>query len=299
MSCMIGQVSYLPEVKEIRKARKAAAWEQIEWFREILPSSPITCVAQNYHEGDCVKGVSYIRLKNPVGPGAARNYILKDFYESDYDWLLLCDDDTTAYDRYSYKGFIKDLVNHPMKFEGVDAVSAVEPEYHPYKKLNFADKNTTTHYKFEPRELNSGSATSFIRNIRKYHGKELYFENINAETGEGREDMEFLFAWLKSGLTWYTMQTWIRKSLCFDKSSIFGYNVEERDKILQVCLDNICKKYADDGLMRTVGGKITWKNFNDRYNKSMKVLYIPRAVPIEYKPEDIPATKKSNNYSLF
>jgi hypothetical protein len=133
-----------------------------------------------------------------------------------------------------------------------------------------------------------------IRNIKKYHGKELYYPNIDASTGFGREDMEFLFAWLKSDLTWYTMDTWIRKSLCFDKSSIFGNNVKERDKILMQCLDNICARYKADGLQRNINGQITWREFNDRYNKSAKVLYIERETPIEY---DINTTPKERVYS--
>ena len=293
MSVVIGQISYLPS-NELRAQRHEAARVQIDWFNKVLPNEKIIGVAQAYNESEYIDGVSYYKYEVPIGAGNAMNVILKEFYNSDYDWLLLCDDDTVAYDYYNYQGFIKDVVSHPDKFDGVDAISALEPEYHPYKKLNYQDKNNLTHYKFEPRELNSGSATSLIRNIRKYYNKELYYPDIDASTGFGREDMEFLFAWLKEGLTWYTMDTWIRKSLCFDKSSIFGNNVKERDKILMQCLDNICKRYKADGLQRNINGQITWREFNDRYNKSSKVLYIKRETPIEY---DINTTPKEKVYS--
>ena len=300
MSIMIGQISYLPN-NELRTKRFEAARTQIEWLHKVLPNVKITSVLQNYTdaERDLIKSDNIIGFSNPIGAGKARNLILEKFYNSDYDWLFLCDDDTILDDKYHYENFIEELSNNEKKFSGIDAVSAIEPEYHPYKKLNYEDKGNLTHFKFEPRELNSGSATSFIRNIKKFYGKEIYFPNIDANKGEGREDMEMLFSWLKAGLTWYNMDTMIRKSLCFDKSSIFGADTKKRDKILMKCLDSICERYAEDGISRGINGQITWKNFNERYNKSQKVLYIKRDKPIEFEDNVIPKAKKSNVPDLF
>lgn len=300
MSIMIGQISYLPN-NELRTKRFEAARTQIEWLHKVLPNVKITSVLQNYAdaERDLIKSDNIIGFSNPIGAGKARNLILEKFYNSDYDWLFLCDDDTILDDKYHYENFIEELSNNEKKFSGIDAISAIEPEYHPYKKLNYEDKGNLTHFKFEPRELNSGSATSFIRNIKKFYGKEIYFPNIDANKGEGREDMEMLFSWLKAGLTWYNMDTMIRKSLCFDKSSIFGADTKKRDKILMKCLDSICERYAEDGISRGINGQITWKNFNERYNKSQKVLYIKRDKPIEFEDNVIPKPKKSNVPDLF
>lgn len=300
MSIMIGQISYLPN-NELRTKRFEAARTQIEWLHKVLPNVKITSVLQNYTdaESNLIKSDNIIGFSNPIGAGKARNLILEKFYNSDYDWLFLCDDDTILDDKYHYENFIEELSNNEKKFSGIDAVSAIEPEYHPYKKLNYEDKGNLTHFKFEPRELNSGSATSFIRNIKKFYGKEIYFPNIDANKGEGREDMEMLFSWLKAGLTWYNMDTMIRKSLCFDKSSIFGADTKKRDKILMKCLDSICERYAEDGISRGINGQITWKNFNEKYNKSQKVLYIKRDKPIEFEDNVIPKPKKSNVPDLF
>ena len=300
MSIMIGQISYLPN-NELRTKRFEAARTQIEWLHKVLPNVKITSVLQNYTnaESDLIKSDDIISFSKPIGAGKARNLILEKFYNSNYDWLLLCDDDTILDAKYHCENFIEELSNNEKKFSGIDAVSAIEPEYHPYKKLNYEDKGNLTHFKFEPRELNSGSATSFIRNIKKFYGKEIYFPNIDANKGEGREDMEMLFSWLKAGLTWYNMDTMIRKSLCFDKSSIFGADTKKRDKILMKCLDSICERYAEDGISRGINGQITWKNFNERYNKSQKVLYIKRDKPIEFEDNVIPKLKKSNVPDLF
>lgn len=298
MSILIGQISYLPP-NELRTKRLQVARFQIEWFNKILPNTKIISVAQRYDSHDYMSEVQYFKYEHGIGAGAARNIILKEFYNSDYDWLLLCDDDTIIDDKYNPEYFIQELVNNQEKFKDVHAISALEPEYHPYKLLNFKDKGNLTHYKFEPRELNSGSATSFIQNVKKFYGKELYYPNVDASKGEGREDMEFLFSWLKSGLNWYTMQTLIRKSLCFDKSSIFGDDTKVRDKILMHDLDVICDRYKEDGLMRDINGKISWKNFNERYNTSKKVLYIPRETAIEYDEKTTPKEKQDMSQNLF
>lgn len=298
MSVMIGQISYLPN-NDLRTKRLEASRFQIEWLHKLLPNTKIISVAQAYEVSECDKQfVDYERFENGIGAGAARNILLKIFYNSDYDWLFLWDDDTVLYEHYSPEKFLYDIFENEEKFKKVDAVSALEPEYYPYKKLNYQDKGNLTHYKFEPRVLNSGSATSIIRNIKKFYGKEVYFPNVDANKGEGREDIEFLIAWLKKGFNWYTMQTMIRKSLCFDKSSIFGSDTKSRDKILMHDLDVICDRYKNDGITRDINGKITWKNFNERYNKSEKVLYIERVEPIEYTESTTPK-QKTNSKKLF
>lgn len=297
MSILIGQISYLPR-NELRAQRLKAAHTQIAFMHMMLPLANIISVAQAYDDSDYHNLVQYYKHEQPIGAGAARNEILKYFYESDYDWLLLCDDDTIFYSYYSYENFINDIANNENKFKEIDAVSALEPEYHPYKKLNYKDKANLTHYKFEPRELNSGSATSIIRNIKKFYGKEVYYPNVDANKGEGREDIEFLIAWLLEGLNWYTMDTWIRKSLCFDKSSIFGSDTKVRDKILMHDLDVICDRYKEYGLGRGKNGQITWRNFQEQFNKSKRLLYIERTEQIQFDKNTTPV-EKSLTKNLF
>lgn len=300
MRTLIGIISYLPNT-DVRTKRFEASRFQIDYLHKLLPNEHIIVVAQAYDESEYVNAdyIEYIKFDKGIGAGKARNIILEKFYNSDYDTLFLCDDDTVFYEYYNYERFIYEFCENQNKFNGLDAISALEPEYHPYKKLNYEDKANLTHYKFEPRELNSGSATSLIRNIKKLYGKEIYYPNTDASKGEGREDIEFLCEWLKSGFTWYTMQTWIRKSLCFDKSSIFGSDTKARDKLLMHDLDIVCEKYKEDGLQRQVNGKITWKAFNDRYNKSEKVLYIERESAIEFDEKTTPKVKPSNTKKLF
>ena len=127
MSILIGQVSYLPN-NELRTKRLEAARFQIEWLNKLLPQVKIVSVAQAYNASDYVDGVFYHEYENGIGAGPARNVILKEFYNSDYDWLFLCDDDTVLYPHYSADEFIKDIAFNVEKFDkiiqkGIDIIS--------------------------------------------------------------------------------------------------------------------------------------------------------------------------------
>ena len=295
MSICIGVISYLPDDSK-RTKRLQASRTQIEWLHKLFINEKIIVIAQNYNEEDYLDDplVEYIKYDKGIGAGNARNVILKNFYNSDKDWLFICDDDTILDNKYSYQNFIYDIVNNTDKFDGIDAISAVEPEYTAYKKNNFEDKANLTHYKFTPRELNCGSATSIMRNIRKYYGKEVYYDNILANNQEGLEDVEFLLNWVLDGLTWYKMNTLIRKSLAFNQSTIWEDDRDERNNTLSKCLDKVCERFSKYGINRGINGQIIWKNFNERYNKSQKVLYIKRDKPIEFEDNVIPKNKNKN-----
>ena len=298
MSVMIGVISYLPDDSK-RTKRLQASRTQIEWLHKLFNHEKIIVIAQNYNKDDYLDDplVEYIKYDKGIGAGNARNVILKNFYNSDKDWLFICDDDTTAYPYYNYEEFFKDLSNIH-KFDGIDAISAIEPEYTAYKKNNFEDKANLTHYKFTPRELNCGSATSFMRNIRKYYGKEVYYNNILANKQEGLEDVEFLLNWVLDGLTWYKMNTLIRKSLAFNQSTIWEDDRDERNNTLSKCLDKVCERFSKYGIHRKINGNVNWADFNSVYNNTLPVLYIERENPISYDENTTPKNK-NNNILLF
>ena len=294
MSVMIGVISYLPDDSK-RTKRLQASRTQIEWLHKLFNHEKIIVIAQNYNKDDYLDDplVEYIKYDKGIGAGNARNVILKNFYNSDKDWLFICDDDTTAYPYYNYEEFFKDLSNIH-KFDGIDAISAIEPEYTAYKKNNFEDKANLTHYKFTPRELNCGSATSFMRNIRKCYGKEVYYDNILADKQEGLEDVEFLLNWVLNGLTLYKMNTLIRKSLAFNQSTIWEDDRDERNNTLSKCLDKVCERFSKYGIHRKINGNVNWADFNSVYNNTLPVLYIEREKPIVYDENTTPKNKNKN-----
>ena len=295
MSVYIGVISYLPD--DIKRTKRLqASRTQIEWLHKLFNNEKILVIAQNYNDTDYLDDplIEYIKYDKGIGAGNARNVILKNFYNSDKDWLFICDDDTILDNKYSYQNFIYDIVNNPDKFDGIDAISAIEPEYTAYKKNNFEDKANLTHYKFTPRELNCGSATSFMRNIRKYYGKEVYYDNILANKQEGLEDVEFLLNWVLQGFTWYKMNTLIRKSLAFNQSTIWEDDRDERNNTLSKCLDKVCERFSKYGIHRKINGNVNWADFNSLYNSTLPVLYIEREKPIVYDENTTPKNKNKN-----
>lgn len=301
MSLMIGIISYLPDLPKVRDKRIKAVHKQLDWLHDIYPNHTINVVAQNYREDELL-GYSYIqydRYNEGIGAGPARNVILRKFYSSNCDFLLLCDDDSICYDYYDYKNFMHHIAEDPSHFDGVDSVIPVEPEYYPFKKSVYEDKNNLNYYKFKPRYINSGAAIIFLRNINKYYGKELYFNNIDANKGEGREDIDFTMRWIIEGFTCYEMSTWIKKSLCFNYSSIFGDDIKRRDSIIAQDLKEVVKQYSRY-LHYKRQGVIDWASFNSVYNKSKSVLYIPRRDAIIIKEVEMPKYKtKHSSKALF
>ena len=138
------------------------------------------------------------------------------------------------------------------------------------------------------------------QNVLYYiYGKEIYYPEVDPGSGESLEDVGFMLEWLKADLNWYTLQTMIRKSYCFSKSSIFGTDQNKRNEVLSRCLDGLCERYKQDGLYRGKNGNIVWKDFNDHFNKSQKLLYIERNKTIEFTEGEIPKEKIDTTKYLF
>ena len=300
-SLLVGIISYLPNDPTLRAKRTTAVRFQCDWLNNVLPLNKKLVVAQNYGTDEVLHSGNYDYIyAEPLGAGEARNVILRRFYSSEYDWLLLLDDDTVIDDKYSPNNFIDDIQKYSHRFDEckIQAISAVQPEYHPYKKQNYDDKNNLDYYKFTPRELSSGSATSLIRNVVKLGGQGVYYPDVNANKGEGLEDVEFLLQWLLEGYTWYDMNTWIRKSLCWNDSTIWKSREADHNLLLHN-LDMVCEKYGKYGLHRDINGKVTWSEFNNHYNHSLKTIYVKRTIPIQYDDSTIPKVKKPTAMALF
>lgn len=294
---MIGVVSYLPNDDIVRPRRIEAQKSQIPYLCGLWEGAKPVIVAQNYKEEDYAElgklgSVEYLKYSQGIGPSNARNVLLEKFYASDEDWLLMCDDDSISYPYYQSAEFLKDVHENPKKFLGVDAFMAIEPNYHPFKQRVFEDKANLTHYKFTPRELNSGCMIGVMKNIYKHHEQKLFFDpELKPAEGKGREDIDFLMRWLKLGYSWYVMETWVKKTINFDFSSIFGSDIKSRDKVLRQCLEYMVDKYAKDGMSIDAKGHIVWKDFNARWNKSKPAVYIPRQTAIEFTEKEIPKYK--------
>ena len=146
----IGVISYLPE-NDLK--RRQARNQQHEWLKSIFPNHEIVIVAQKYKVTDYIDDnkIKYISFEQGIGPSRARNIILKEFYDSQEDFLLLLDDDCILYDYYDGIELLKELDEQPAKFKGIDNIVCNNPRYLPFKKENYKDKNVLKYWKFVKR----------------------------------------------------------------------------------------------------------------------------------------------------
>jgi hypothetical protein len=110
-------ISYLPDNVEERNLRKQAHLNQIKSIKAVMPNVKIFIIAQNYKEEDYIKDpqIEYYNY-SPLGAMKARNIALKHFYDSDYDFCILNDDDTVVAPTKSAANFIIELENNSDKF---------------------------------------------------------------------------------------------------------------------------------------------------------------------------------------
>lgn len=131
-----------------------------------------------------------------------RNFLLERFYNSDYDWLFLLDDDRVFYEHYRYADWFDDLAT-PAVIELCKQgymISCILPMYEPYKKVNYEWPMRETHWFMGKDPIHGSLQSVFVPNIKKYQGKEIYFDKETAaQLNEPPEDTMFQLDWIKAG----------------------------------------------------------------------------------------------------
>jgi len=173
----VGVISYLPN-QDNRGKRKTLVHKTLADIRTIVPYNiPITIIAQNYDEGDeyVADGITYIHHREGIGQSAARNQLLEDFYNSDDDFLLYMDDDTSFYNRYNVIGLFEALHNHPDWFNQVDVFTGIEGRFTPFTEAN-AKLDLEQQWVFKAMPVSTAGELRCIRNLKKYYGETAYYK---------------------------------------------------------------------------------------------------------------------------
>ena len=118
-------ISYLPNDENLRLKRLQAHHKQIELLNKLNCS--IYILAQNYKKEELLNNnnIHYILFDNDIGPSNSRNELLKRFYKSSEDWMLLCDDDRYFYDYYNIYDFFSELNITSSKFLQLDYIRSI------------------------------------------------------------------------------------------------------------------------------------------------------------------------------
>jgi hypothetical protein len=298
---MIYQISYLSDDPNLRAFRKERERKTAEFLSKL---GRVKVVAQNYLDSDVpsIPGVEYVRQPK-LGPAGARNFALRDFYSSDEDFLFLNDDDVMFYDYYRILNLFDEIKKHPEKFKDVDAFYPIAPQYEPFKNLVYEDSRNLDFWKFAKSPINHPGSQMILRNIKKFKGIEIYQnESLNPGKGTGNEDVEFMLEWLKKGLTWCQLQTWIQKNLGMSKSIVFSEKEERKTGIIQSNLKSLCSLHSDDGLIwDEKKNHPIYKEFNKRWNRTPAEILVKREKPIQFSKNEIPdgGLKKAVQMRMF
>ena len=188
-------ISYYPEDIELKKARKAAHLKQIQSIKATTPYAKIYIIAQNYAEEDYIEDPQIVYYKyEPLGAMKARNTALKHFYDSNYDFCILSDDDTVLIPDMSAKHFAEELEFNTEAFKDVDIIWSRDMYHMPFQRNEIKNITTYSQYWKLTYSLVRVWHYAIIRNFKKYYNKEEYQdESVDPTTGVGYDDADFAY----------------------------------------------------------------------------------------------------------
>ena len=188
-------ISYLPDDEVDKIARKQAHLNQIKSIKAITPYVKIHIIAQNYKDEDYLDDPQIVYYKyGKLGAMKARNTALNIFYNSNYDFCILNDDDVVAAPTDSARNFFKELEKKSKKFKDIDIIYSRDMLHHPFQVCEFPKiEKYNKNWVFEYTPMSVWHYT-VIRNFKKFYGKEEYqTETIDPNTGVGYDDADFCY----------------------------------------------------------------------------------------------------------
>lgn len=161
-------ISFADNDPEKRKARFEVHNAQLDdWLAKT--DINIHVVAMNYQPGDHHSDPRVIYHDTaPRKCSAARHEAFRLFYESDYDWGVIMDNDATLYSDVQHNSsynLIKEMELDLGRYKGVDVFFPINPAKAPFTEKLKDDDHQKMHV-FE-RNLDLKGSMVFLRNFRK------------------------------------------------------------------------------------------------------------------------------------
>lgn len=170
--------SFLPlDNQELRDSRSAITKRQIQWWLEHT-EVPINVIAMNYADEDFFEinpRLTYW-IREPMKLTPARTEGFKLFYESQYDFGIMMDDDAILYNKPQHNSGAKlfaEMSEQIQKYTGVDVFFPINPQkigFNPIWNKN-PEKYLNNHV-FK-RNLDLKGSMFVVRNFRKYKMTEV------------------------------------------------------------------------------------------------------------------------------
>ena len=221
---MLGVISYLPDDEQVRSVRWKTTKKCIQNLLQVAEwvCKPLNIVITNWRKKEedeiqkLVEG-SYGVLFTTIpmehrGAAVSRNALLKMFYASGYDYLLICDDDAHIYPHYNLEKFFQDLNLHPEDFlrEKLFHICAHLANSAPFKEKNMKDPDFCSNWVFTAGGDHAGRCPQIFANFKQELGKEIYQrEYLYNELHLGGEDGCFDLDLMEQGIMAYTLSAFI------------------------------------------------------------------------------------------
>ena len=283
---LIGVNSYLPTDGRVRQVRKNRIKEQYEFFNSIIPDTKIYCCAQQYDKDDYIDNVNYFKFNNGIGVSQSRNKLLEFFYNTDEDYMVMCDDDTTLYPYYDCFDLLKEMSINPNKFISLDVIGSVNPMMTGFKQEIYNNINTfIDNYVFVPIVFKS-FAFSIVKNFKKYYNKEYYFIDIPGMS----EDYELFIRLALDNISLKSCSTFIMKTPNEESVSTLFDSREQRRQSLVKTKEYLSTKF---NLTRNKKGEIDWNSIGSLRDRSYKIIPRVNKMIVQDYMKPVPRHKES------
>lgn len=304
---MYGTISYIPPDSAMKSARIVNHRKQLDWLSTLLTKDDLYYRVESAwgddSDYDCLYDVPFEITSMPVPPaypGANRNFLLKELYESDYDWLVIMDDDRALYPYFNGSLFFTKDLKGPdgdrLAREGT-LIEAMSPVAEPFKKQCSSFERRREAWFFSRSCIMGFLQIACIPNLVKYGYEPVYMNGAtDCQAGSPPEDLQFELDWVlaKHGLA--CNKNLIVKEFGGDRQSTLYPNKEHRRMVEASHREWVA------GYLKSKNPKIKalWskRGLNARRNKfDPNQLFLRRGVMWEDAWDDI-APKKRATHSL-
>ena len=185
-----GLISWLPDKEEHRQQRITRLNSTFEQLIKLFGNDiEFLIIAQNWNDYEIPKFVEHATIKkfDKLGILGARKMLRKCFVESDYDYLIMCDDDIVLEEKIedAARIYLSELDKHPDGFsflkygwsltfcavsrwiyEREDMVDVDPEKSEGYEDVIFPN---LLHYKYKNHEFKTEHLLKFVQHENKFH----------------------------------------------------------------------------------------------------------------------------------
>lgn len=264
-------ISWLGRDDAMRAKRLAYHQRQLEWVHK-QGLQPVV-LAQDYELDELQPNVDY-RHHSKMLPGFARDILLKEFYASDDDYAIFADDDAVLHEGQQHalsRDFVELFNSVPMdKLTDIDCFVPLNPARVPFNKTYNSDPTLYKNNFVFARTVALKGSFFVVKNLRKYHNKEIYFDQQYFQQPDGKmiggADIDFGLQILNNNLGLYCLTNTVLKEFGHTLST---WAVDHGGETNIQFKNRIAEKY---NLTKNRAGHLQYKTVYNNNPTSSKVI---------------------------